>query len=132
MGAVRLWAGEMRRERGDSADLGSSFDVPAADADGCAIALAIGLAALIVAGLFALTGGLPLLLEVAFEVVFAGVVVRRAARKQMLGDWAGALLRNTWMHALAVLLVLVTVAAVLQEKAPAALTFAQAVRAFWP
>jgi hypothetical protein len=131
MGAVRLWADEMRRERGSGVDAGSSLDVPAADAEGCAIALAIGLVALLVAGLFALTGGLPLLLEVAFEVVFAGVVVRRAARMQVLGNWATALVRNTWIHALVMLLILVIVAAALQASAPGAASFAQAVQMLW-
>lgn len=126
---VRVWSDFMRAERGDSADASASLDLPYADAEGCAFAVAIGLAALLAAGLFALTGGLPLLLEVAFEVVFAGAIVRRAARRQRVGDWSGVLVRNTWPHAAVVLVVLVSVAAVLQAKAPQAVTFSQAVRA---
>lgn len=125
---VRIWSDFMRAERGGSADPSGSFDLPYADAEGCAFAIAIGLVALFAAGLFALVGGLPLLLEVAFEVIFAGAVVRRAARKHVVGDWSGVLVRNTWPHAAAVLALLVGVAAVLQAKAPAAVTFSQAVR----
>lgn len=129
---VRVWSDFMRAERGSGPDPSGGFDLPYVHAEGCAFAVAIGLAALLVAGLFALTGGLPLLLEVAFEVVFAGAVVRRAARKQVLGDWSGLLLRNTWRHAAAVLVLLVGVSAILQSKAPAAVTFSQAVRAWVP
>ena len=88
--------------------------------------LVLGLAA---GAVFAMVGGLPLLLEVAFEVAFAGVVVRRIARREPVGDWLGTLIRNTWLPALATWIVLVTVAAALQAKAPQATTFRQAVQA---
>jgi hypothetical protein len=127
---VRVWADFMRSERGESVEP-DGWDVPAADAEGCLFAVAALLLGLLAAGLFAMMGGLPLLLEVAFEVVFAGTVVRRASRKQVLGAWAGALLRNTWLHALAAWLGLITLAAVLQAKAPGAVTFSQAVRLLW-
>lgn len=130
MGCVRVWADFMRRERGEGIDLTGSGDAPVAMGfEGCAVVLAAAGLSLVVAGLFALTGGLPLLLEVAFEVVFAGAVVRRVARKQVLGDWAGRLWRNTWAHALAVMAVLVLLAAALQARVPQADTFAQAVAA---
>ena len=125
---VRQWAGYMRAERG-SGDLGGgSFDMPGADAEGCFFVFIALIAGLLVAALFAMSGGLPLLMEVAFEVVFAGIVVKRLSRKQTLGDWLGALVRNTWIHALVALIALVSVAAILQVKAPQAATFAAAIK----
>ena len=130
--AVRVWADFMRDERGsDSLDPGPvDFGVP--DAEGCLFVLALWLAAALLAGLFALASGLPLLLEAAFEVVFAGVIVRRAARRQVLGDWLRVLVRNTWLAACVALFALVTVAGLLQSRAPQARTLAEAVRVLWP
>jgi hypothetical protein len=127
VGCVRWWADFMRDERGESADW-AGFDVPSGDAEGCLILVAGVLLGMVAAGIFSALGGLPLLLEAAFEVVFAGVVVRRISRRHRVGDWVATLVRNTWIHAAAALLVLVAVAAVLQSLAPAAQTFAQAVR----
>lgn len=126
---VRVWADFMRSERSTS-DMGS-FDLPVADGEGCAIALAGLLLGLLVAGLFAWTGGLPLLLEVAFEVVFAGVIVKRLSRHQKVGDWLSALVRHTWRPALVAWLSLVTAAGWLQYQAPEVKTFATAVKAIW-
>lgn len=86
---------------------------------------------LLVAGLFAMAGGLPLLLEVAFEVVFAGVVVRRLSRTETVGAWASRLVGNTWPHALVALVLLTGLAAWLQAHAPGSRTFAEAVRIVW-
>jgi hypothetical protein len=86
--------------------------------EGCFFVLAAMLLAFVVAGLFALTGGLPLLLEAAFEVVFAGVMVRRPSRIEVLGNWAGRLFRTTWIHAGVTLLVLVAIAAGVHQGAP--------------
>lgn len=124
---VRVWSDLVRTERSNGWDAGAP-DVGAVDGEGCLVLLAVLALGLVAAALFAMLGGLPLLLEVAFEVAFAGVVVRRASRKVTVGDWMGALIRNTWLHALAALVVLVTVAAVLQSKAPQARTFAEAVK----
>ncbi|HEY8709807.1 MAG TPA: hypothetical protein VIM34_17640 [Burkholderiaceae bacterium] len=126
--AVRVWADVIRAERASGGWDGTGLDLPLVDAEGCLVvsaALALGLLA---AGIFALVGGLPLLLEVAFEVAFAGVIVRRLSHKLTIGDWLGALVRKTWLHALVTLCVLVTVAAALQAKAPEARTFACAVQ----
>lgn len=128
VGCVRVWADYMREARGRDGDWGSSFDVPGADAEGCAILLAGLLLGMLLAGVFAMMGGLPLLLEAAFEVVFAGVVVRRISRKHRVGQWVSTLVRNTWMPALIALVVLVALAAWLQSQAPGAHTFGQAVR----
>jgi hypothetical protein len=124
---VRVWADIVRAERGGQWDI-NALDFPSGDGEGCLVALAVLVLGLVAAGLFAMTGGLPLLLEVAFEVAFAGVVVRRLSYKVTLGNWVGALVKNTWIHALAALLVLLGIAAVLQAKAPAATTFAAAIK----
>jgi hypothetical protein len=126
---VRVWADFMRAERGGNGWGG--FDLPVADGEGCVIVLACLLLGLLLAGVFALTGGLPLLLEVAFEVVFAGVIVKRLSRRQEVGSWLAALLRHTWLHALVAWLVLVMVAGWLQHQAPETKTFAAAAKAIW-
>jgi len=127
LGAVRVWANAMKKERGDASWGGGGLDMPG-DPEGCAVVLAAVLVACVVAGLFALTGGLPLLLEAAFEVVFAGVMVRRLSGLEVLGDWAGTLFRKTWRHAAVTLALLLAVALWLQARAPEATTFAQAVK----
>ena len=66
------------------------------------------------------------MLEVAFEVAFAGTVVKRLGRTEIVGDWARRLLAGTWLHALVALL-LVGVAAWLQHQAPRATKFSEAV-----
>jgi hypothetical protein len=129
VGCVRVWADFMRAERGGSGV--GNFDLPVADGEGCAILIACLLLGLLLAGLFALTGGLPLLLEVAFEVVFAGVIVKRLSRQQAVGNWLASLVRHTWLHALVAWVLLVAVAGWLQHRAPAVNTFAAAVKAIW-
>ena len=129
VGCVRVWADFMRAERSSSD--GGYFDMPVADGEGCAIVVVCLLLGLLLAGIFAITGGLPLLLEVAFEVVFAGVIVKRLSRRQELGDWFAALVRHTWLHALVTWFVLVAVAGALQHQAPEAKTFAGATKALW-
>ena len=129
VGCVRVWADFMRAER-SSSDVGY-FDLPVADGEGCAIVMACLLLGLLLAGVFGLTGGLPLLLEVAFEVVFAGVIVKRLSRRQEVGNWFATVVRHTWLHALVAGLVLVIVAGLLQHQAPGAKTFARATKALW-
>ena len=128
---VRVWADFMRVERGKSDGDVGSLDIPFVDAEGCGIVMVGLLLGLAVAGLFAMTGGLPLLLEVAFEVVFAGAVVRRIARQETVGAWASRLVRNTWLHALLALGLLTGLAAWLQAYAPGSRTFSEAVRTIW-
>ncbi|MGZ5194191.1 MAG: hypothetical protein ACXWJM_02270 [Ramlibacter sp.] len=127
---VRVWADSLRAAH--SRDVGGNLldvaDFASVDGgEGCFIAIAAFALGLVVAALFAAAGGLPLLLEAAFEVVFAGVVVRRISGRRRVGEWAETLLRNTWRHAAVALIVLVSLAAWLQAKAPDARTFAQAV-----
>ena len=127
---VRVWAGAMRSAPAAdnrflrSADL---LNVPA-DGEGCLvvlIALAVGG---LLAVVFMLIGGPELLLEVAFEVTFAGTLVRRLRHFQVVGSWKERLLRSTAPFALAVMLGLVVIAAGLQHRVPSATTFAQACR----
>ena len=131
IGCVRIWADFMRTDRAQSSGGVDSFDVPFIDAEGCAVVAAVMLVSLVVAGLFAISGGLPLLLEVAFEVVFAGVVVRRLGGKEKVGAWASRLWQKTWLAALLALVILVALAAWLQAHAPGSQTFSQAVWIVW-
>ena len=125
---VRLWCNSVQRNRGEGGN-DWSIDAPGVDGEGCLMVLAILLAALVVVSLFWASGGFAALFEVAFEVAFAGTVVRRLGRTEIVGDWAWRLLAGTWLHALAVFVVLVSAAACLQHMAPEATKFSQAVRA---
>lgn len=127
LGAVRVWANFMKSERGEASGV-SHIGGLGNLGEGCFFVLAAMLIAMVVAGIFALTGGLPLLLEAAFEVVFAGVMVRRFSGMEVVGDWAGTLLRKTSRHALVTLALLLSVAVWLQRHAPEAKTFAEAVK----
>ena len=70
-----------------------------------------------------------MLFEVAFEVAFAGTVVSGLDRRYTVGDWAGTLIRRTWIPALIVGAVLVAFAAKMQHDHPDAKTLAQAFKA---
>jgi hypothetical protein len=128
LAAVRVWADFMRQER-EAAGGAGAIDWLGGNGEGCLWILAVWGVAAVLAAVFMMAGGLPLLLEAAFEVVFAGVVVHRAARRQVLGEWLRVLVRNTWLPALVTLLVLVSLAGALQSRVPEARTFADAVRA---
>ena len=131
LGAVRVWADFMRQqERSNSADdAANGLDLfSAGDVESCAFALLAVVAGRVIAGLFAMAGGLPVLLEVAFEVVFAGTVVRRVSRRETIGDWSSRLVSKTWLPALVNCVVLVGFAAWLQSRAPGSRTFAEALR----
>ena len=121
---VRLWADEMRSEHGGE---NWTSEVAAPDGEGCLLMAIALVGGLLVTTVFAMSGGVSLLLEVAFEVVFAGVVVKRLGRKRRLGEWAGPLVRGTWLPALVAGLVLVSVAGWLQHEVPGATGFSDAV-----
>jgi hypothetical protein len=86
---VRVWADSLRAAHPESRG-GEWLDVAdvasAGGGEGCLIAIAAMVLGLVVAALFAAMGGLPLLLEAAFEVVFAGVIVRRISGRRRVGD----------------------------------------------
>jgi hypothetical protein len=61
-------------------------------------------------------------------LIVAGMMVRRLSRIEVLGNWAGRLFRSTWIHAGVTLLVLVAIAAGVQQGAPQAKTFSEAIK----
>jgi hypothetical protein len=125
-GLVRIWCDFAKREPNHKSG-SSSFDIPGIDAgEGCLIVLAVVAVAFILSGLFWAIGGYGLLLEVAFEVAFAGTVVRGIGKQSMVGQWARALLQRTWWIALLVMLLAAGFAAVMQKAAPEARTMSQA------
>lgn len=124
--AIRVWADFQRKhptERQSNSDSGA-FDFPAVDADGCLIVLVLIGAAFLIAVLFSWVGT-GLLLEVAFEVAFAGALVRRMGQIQEVGNWHVVLFQKTcWLVAL--LMVVVCAAAYhCQSKYPNAVNVAQ-------
>lgn len=130
---VRVWAGAMRSAPAAdnrfirSRDLPDLLNAPA-DGEGCLVALVALAVGGLLAVVFMLIGGPELLLEVAFEVAFAGTLVRRLRHFQVVGNWKERLLRSTAPFSLAVMLGLVAIAAGLQHRVPSATTFAQACR----
>jgi hypothetical protein len=131
---VRVWANVMRdvptADNLSNSDFADYLTTPI-DGEGCLVALvALALGGLL-AGAFALIGGPELLLEAAFEVVFAGTMVRRLRHFHVVGNWKVRLLRNTAPFAFAVMVGLVAIAAGLQNRVPGATTFAQACRVLY-
>jgi hypothetical protein len=125
-GLVRIWCDFAKREP-DKKSGGYNLDIPGVDAgEGCLIVLAVVALAFILSGLFWAIGGYGLLLEVAFEVAFAGTVVRGIGKQSMVGQWARALWQRTWWIALLVMLLVAGFAAVMQKAAPEARTISQA------
>lgn len=131
--AIRVWADHQRplqTEHRGSSSWGDLGDVPA-DGEGCLIALAVVALGFLAAGLVAAFGGFAVLLEVAFEVAFAGVLVRRALHPSFaVGRWWQVLLRRTWLPALLMAALLVWAAAQLQQHAPQAHTLGEALAAW--
>lgn len=106
------------------------LDLPSGGDEGCLIVLGVLLLALLVSGLVWMLGGYAVLLEIAFEVAFAGTLVRRLGRDHTLGDWSGALIQRTWLVALLMACIVVGMGAKLQHDHPEAHTIAQAIRAY--
>jgi hypothetical protein len=129
--AVRVWI-EIARQQPEHQLGASQFDntLYPDDSEGCLIITVLIVAGFVAGGLFLAIGGAPMLLEAAFEAAFAGVVVARPLKGDLvIGDWKRRLLANTWKSALGAFLALIALAAFLQSKAPQATTFAQAVSA---
>lgn len=131
--AIRVWADYQRPMPADqarSSSWGDLGDVPV-DGEGCLIALAVIALGFLAAGLVAAFGGFAVLLEVAFEVAFAGVLVRRALHPSFaVGRWWQVLLRRTWLLALLMAALAVWAAAQLQQHAPQAHTLGEALAAW--
>ncbi len=70
-----------------------------------------------------------MLFEVAFEATFAGTMVSRMGKQNTLGNWAGTLIRRTWLPALVAGGMLVAFGAKMQHDFPEAKTMAQAIKA---
>jgi hypothetical protein len=128
-GFVRIWCDFAKRDPAYK-NSSSNFDIPNIDGgEGCLIVLGVFALAFILSGLFWAIGGYGLLLEVAFEIAFAGTVVRGIGKQSMLGNWPKALLQRTWWIALAVMAVVVAIAGMMQSAAPDAVTMVQAYKA---
>ncbi len=126
---VRGWCHSVRNDRRPSGS-GDWFDIGGTD-EGCLVVLLIALAAFVIGGVFLATGGFAALLEAAFEVAFAGTIVRGLSRTEIVGRWARTLFANTWRHALVALLVLLGIASALQHAAPGAQTLSDAIHMLW-
>lgn len=134
IGSVGLWCHHAATPRSTNSSSGSLLEgigAPSSEADGegCLIVLAIGFVALLFSGIFWLVGGYAVLFEVAFEVAFAGTMVYRMNRRYTLGNWAGTLVRRTWLPALVVGAILSAAGAKLQHDHPEASTLSQAIKA---
>jgi hypothetical protein len=88
-----------------------------------AVIYAMTLAIVLVMALF---GGVAVLLEVAFEVAFAGVIVEHAARIKVVGSWFSLLLQKTMWRAALMTTLWALLGAYLQYKVPSAATLSQA------
>jgi hypothetical protein len=123
--SVRVWADFQKKhpsERSKSGDWNGDFggDLPGADAEGCLIAFAALAVAFIFSALVAWFGSV-LFLEVAFEVIFAGVLVRRFGRSNYeVGGWKILLFRRTWLFVTALIVSVSAGAHYLQSQYPEA------------
>jgi len=136
IGLVGVWCHSAAKppppvRQGSSPSALGGLDLPtdAAVAEGCLIVVAVVAIAALLSWVFWWVGGYAMLLEVAFEVAFAGTMVSRLGKPEPLGNWAGALVRRTWLPALVVSLLLVTTGAKLQHDHPEARTLSQAIKA---
>jgi hypothetical protein len=133
VGAVGVWcryAAQPIAPKSSTSDWTDAADIPNIGGDeGCLVVVAVLAIALVLSGVFWMVGGYAMLFEVAFEVAFAGTVVSGLDRRYTVGDWAGALIRRTWIPALIVGAALVAFAAKMQHDHPEAKTLAQAFKA---
>lgn len=128
-GFVRVWCDFAKREPEYKSSSGN-WDIPSTgDVEGCLVMLGLMALAFVASGLFWAIGGYALLLEVAFEIAFAGTMVRGIGKQSMLGNWPKALLQRTRWMALVVMVTVAVVAAMLQSAAPEAVTMAQSYKA---
>ena len=133
VGAVGVWyrhvASPHKHPSGSGPDLG--LDLPSVDdgGEGCLIVIAVLAAALLPSGIFWFVGGYALLFEVAFEAAFAGTMVYRMGKRDTLGNWAGTLVRRTWLPALVIAGILVALGAKIQHDYPEAQTLSPAIKA---
>ncbi len=92
----------------------------------------IGLPLALIFGALVSWIGAAMLLEVAFEVAFAGVMVRSVWKTDhTVGNWQGALLRKTWLWAALAMLLVYQGAHFLQSRFPSLQTAADVVVELW-
>jgi hypothetical protein len=115
------WLTAPVQKEGESNWNGLPSDVPDMG-EGCLVVLLISVIALLFTGLVAMMGGFSFLLEVVFEALFAGVVVRTLKGSVKLGDWKLKLFQLTWLPALIVLILLCSIAWSIQTAHPQART----------
>jgi hypothetical protein len=97
--------------------------------EGCMIVVLIFVFGFVVSVMVSVLGGIPLLLEVAFEAAFAGTLVGRINRRDWTsGHWYFALLKHTWLPTLLAAVLAFGVGAMLEKKAPEAVKFSEAWR----
>jgi hypothetical protein len=120
--AVRVWADYQRAHPTDrgSSDKSWPGDLPIFDAEGCLVVLVIVFVGLAFAGLVAWLGTV-VMLEVAFEVIFAGVLVRRMGQLQEVGNWSQLLFKRTWWLILLIMIATAMTAYHFQSKYPRAI-----------
>ncbi len=125
-GGIRIWADFQKRhpsDRNKNSKFGG-FDLPMVYAEGCLIFVVLIPVALLIAVLFSWVGT-SLLLEVAFEIAFAGALVRRMGEIQEVGNWHVVLFQKTrWWVALLILVVCAG-AYYCQSKYPTTVNIAQ-------
>jgi hypothetical protein len=131
---VRIWcdyaAKPVSVDAGKKAsDGGLPGDIPIVDGEGCLIVVAILVVFMALSGIFWIVGGYALLLEVAFEVAFAGTLVSGLRATHRVGGWARTLFRRTLLPALLVGAMLVCFADKMQRDHPGAKTMTQAFKA---
>jgi hypothetical protein len=125
---VRLWSQYAKRQPSLKIAARNNL-IGAGLGELCAWLLPFIIIPLLFSGFVWLVGGYALLLEVAFEIAFAGTVVQGLSKRALLGNWASALLRRTWFMALLMMALLCGFAAMMQHAAPETDTIAQAYEA---
>jgi hypothetical protein len=136
-GCVRVWADFQRSRSSDGLDAGDAVDLAdmaSVDGEGCAIVLLVAVAffaAVAALTAFGATGFVAVMLEAAFEVVFAGTVVRTSRGMRTVGDWYAVLWRKTALPAGLLAAALVGFAAWVQHSSPEVVTLGQWLRQFF-
>jgi hypothetical protein len=119
--AVRIWADFQRAHPPERASNSNdwSFDMPSGGEEGCLVVAIIVVAVVVLVTALSWLGAV-VMLEVAFEVVFAGILVHRAGKLDEVGQWAHIPFKRTWWLALLILIAVMGVAHHYQSKYPQA------------
>jgi hypothetical protein len=123
------WIGGAARknnEGGGWGDIASVGDL----GEGCLPVVLAILAVMLFTWVVYMFGGATILLEVVFEALFAGVVVRTLKGKVKLGNWHIKLFQVTWLPALIMLVLLCGFAWKIQDAYPSANTINEAIKLY--